>query len=160
MPLARLALTLWLLLAAAGPLRAQTPPAEPPVHDPGLAQRYGADARGMRSYVLVVLRTGPVKVPAGPERDAMFRGHFANINRLAAEGKLVLAGPFDGVDGWRGLFIFATTDLEQAKAWVATDPVVEKGEMVPELHRYYGSAALMAVNELHPRLVPPPPLKP
>jgi len=73
MTLARLALTLWLLLALAGPLRAQTPPAEPPAHDPALAQRYGADARGMRGYVLVVLRTGPVKVPAGPERDAMFQ---------------------------------------------------------------------------------------
>lgn len=151
------------LLLCTGALRAQessnhsVPPA---AHDPGLAQRYGADARGMRGYVLVVLRTGPTKVPAGPERDAMFRGHFANINRLAGEGKLVLAGPFDGVEGWRGLFIFATTDLEQARAWVATDPVVEKGEMVPELHRYYGSAALMAVNELHGRLVPPAAVKP
>ncbi len=144
-----------LLLSAGVTSWAQAPAAEPPGFDPALAQRYGADARGMRGYVMVLLRTGPVKVPAGPERDAMFRGHFANINRLAAEGKLVLAGPFDGVDGWRGLFIFATTDLEQARAWVASDPVVEKGEMVPELHRYYGSAALMAVNELHGRLQPP-----
>ena len=68
-----------------------------------------------------------------------------------------LAGPFDGVDGWRGLFIFATTDLEQARAWVATDPVVENGEMVPELHKHFGSAALLAVNEWHPRLIKPKP---
>jgi hypothetical protein len=33
---------------------------------------------GMRQYVLVVLKTGPNKLPAGPERDAMFKGHFAN----------------------------------------------------------------------------------
>src|SRR5574343_358416 len=111
------------------------------------------------SFARVVLTSSLLLAVAGPARDAMFRGHFANINRLAGEGKLVLAGPFDGVDGWRGLFIFATTDLEQARAWVATDPVVEKGEMVPELHRYYGSAALMAVNELHGRLVPPAAVK-
>lgn len=154
-PFLRTVLAAALLLSASVTSWAQAPAAEPPAFDPALAQRYGADARGMRGYVMVLLRTGPVKVPAGPERDAMFRGHFANINRLAAEGKLVLAGPFDGVDGWRGLFIFATTDLEQARAWVASDPVVEKGEMVPELHRYYGSAALMAVNELHARLQPP-----
>jgi hypothetical protein len=29
--------------------------------------------------------------------------------------------------------------------------------MVPELHRYYGSAALMLINELHAQLQPPPP---
>ena len=88
-------------------------------------------------------------MPAGKERDEMFKGHFANINRLAAEGKLALAGPFDGVDGWRGLFILAVSDIEEAKQLTATDPVVSSGEMVAEYHKYYGSAALMLVNEAH-----------
>ena len=78
--------------------------AAPSAYDESLARSVGADEHGMRSYVLVVLKTGPNKVPAGPERDEMFRGHFANMKRLAAEGKLALAGPFDGADGWRGLF--------------------------------------------------------
>lgn len=121
-------------------------------YDADLARQLGADERGMRQYVLVVLKTGPTRVPAGPERDEMFRGHFANIARLAAEKKLVLAGPFDGVDGWRGLYIFAVSDIEEARQLVATDPVVVKGEMVPELHKYYGSAALMQVNEVHRRI--------
>jgi len=130
------------------------PPAAPaqtasPEYDAELARRLGADERGMRSYVLVVLKTGPNKMPPGPERDAMFKGHFANINRLAAEGKLALAGPFDGADGWRGLYIFAVPDIEEARQLVATDPVVSSGEMVPEFHKYYGSAALMLVNEAH-----------
>jgi uncharacterized protein YciI len=118
-------------------------------YDAELARRLGADDRGMRNYVLVILKTGPNKMPAGPERDAMFKGHFANINRLAAEGKLALAGPFDGVDGWRGLYVFAVPDIEEARKLVATDPVVSSGEMVPEFHKYYGSAALMLVNEAH-----------
>jgi uncharacterized protein YciI len=79
----------------------------------------------------------------------MFKGHFANMNRLADEGKLALAGPLDGVDGWRGLFILAVSDIEEARALVATDPVVARGEMIPEFHRYYGSAALMLVNDWH-----------
>jgi uncharacterized protein YciI len=106
----------------------------------------------MKSYVLVVLKTGPNKIPAGTERDEMFKGHFANMNRLAAEKKLVLAGPFDGVDGWRGLFIFAVADIEEAKKYVATDPVIINGEMVAEYHKYYGSAALMLVNEAHEKI--------
>ena len=31
-----------------------------------------------------------------------------------------MAGPFDGVDGWRGLFIFATPDIDEAKKLVTT----------------------------------------
>lgn len=120
--------------------------------DDALARSVGADERGMRPYVLVILKTGPTRVPAGPERDEMFKGHFANMKRLAAEGKLAVAGPLDGVDGWRGLYIFAVPEIEEARKLVGTDPVVAKGEMVPEFHKYYGSAALMLVNEGHARV--------
>lgn len=123
-----------------------------PKFDAALAAQVGADEHGMRQYVLVVLKTGPNRMPDGPERSAMFQGHFANIQRLADEGKLALAGPFDGVDGWRGLFIFAVSEIEEAKKLVATDPVVASGEMVPEFHQYFGSAALMLVNDAHKRV--------
>ena len=126
-------------------------PAKAP-YEPELARSLGADENGMRRYVLVILKTGPNKVPAGPERDEMFKGHFANMNRLSAAGKLALAGPFDGVDGWRGLFIFAVADIAEAQALVATDPVIIKGEMVAEYHAYYGSAALMLVRDAHERI--------
>jgi uncharacterized protein YciI len=124
----------------------------PPQYDEALARMLGADDRGMRSYVLVILKTGPNRIPDGPERDEMFRGHFANMTRLSDEGKLALAGPLDGVDGWRGLFVLAVSDLEEAKALAATDPVIIKGEMVAEYHKYYGSAALMLVKDAHRRV--------
>ena len=136
------------LALAAGTAGAQ----DHPKFDPNLAKQTGADERGMRGYVLVILKTGPNRMPDGPERNEMFKGHFANMSRLAAEGKLVQAGPLDGVDGWRGLFVFATPDIEEAKKLVATDPVVMKGEMVPEFHKYYGSAALMLLNDLHEKV--------
>lgn len=141
-----LAMTLALAMA---PAAAQQPA---PAYDAELAARAGADERGMRGYVLVVLKSGPTRVPDGPERNEMFRGHFANMKRLSDEGKLVLAGPFDGVDGWRGLFVFAVKDIEEARQLAATDPVLVKGEMVAEYHQYYGSAALMLVPELHHKL--------
>ena len=141
------------LLVLAVTSRAQgTVDAPRSAYDPDLARSVGADDRGMRNYVLVVLKTGPRKVPAGAERDEMFRGHFANINRLAAEGKLALAGPLDGVDGWRGLFVLAVPDIDEARRLVATDPVIVQGEMVAEYHTYYGSAALMLVRDAHDRV--------
>jgi uncharacterized protein YciI len=121
-------------------------------YDAELAKKLGADDYGMKNYVLVVLKSGPKKMPAGKERDEMFKGHFANINRLAKEGKLAVAGPFDGVDGWRGLFILALDDIEEAKKHVATDPVIINGEMIAEFHKFYGSAAMMLVNETHQRI--------
>ena len=139
-----------LLTAAFAPAAAN--PVAAPAHDAALAKALGADELGMRKYVLVVLKTGPKKMPAGPARDAMFKGHFANIHRLADEGTLALAGPLDGVDGWRGLFVLATDDLAEAKRHVEQDPVVANGEMVAEYHVFYGSAGLMLVNETHKKI--------
>lgn len=145
-------------LSLAAAAYAQTPATETPAgtqtatYDADLAKSLGADDHGMRSYVFVVLKTGPTRVPDGKARDEMFKGHLANIERLAGEGKLAYAGPLDGVDGWRGLFVFAVDDIEEAKKLVATDPVIVNGEMVAEYHKHYGSAALMQVNGLHEKI--------
>lgn len=143
-----------LAAAVAGPAAAQaTGPAAPaPVYDAELAKSLGGNENGLRGYVMVFLKTGPKRVPDGPARAAMFKGHFANMERLATEKKLVMAGPLDGVDGLRGIFVFATTDIEEAKKWVATDPVIISGEMVAECHTFFSSAALMAVNDIHNRI--------
>ena len=126
--------------------------------DPELAKKTGADAHGMRRYVLVILKTGPTRMPDGAKRDAMFAGHFANMERLAKEGKLALAGPFaKDPDGWRGLFVFAVESIDEAKALAATDPVIVNGEMVAEYHAWYASAATMLIPELHEKLQPPAP---
>lgn len=147
-----------LALAMALAASAAEPVAAPPAagYDAELAQHLGADERGMRRYVLVILKTGPTRVPDGPARDAMFAGHFANMDTLAKAGKLALAGPFvRSGTGWRGLYVFAVEDVEEARALAETDPVVVEGEMVAEYHPWYGTAAVMLVTEWHERLVPP-----
>lgn len=160
------AMTAWIGLASVAALASDTPAstdasaAPIAAFDAELAKTHGADERGMRRYVLVVLRTGPTRVPDGEARTAMFAGHMANIQRLAKAGKLAVAGPFMPSDsGWRGLFIFAVESVEEAKALTETDTVIVNGEMVAEYHPWYGSAALMATAGLHERMVPPPPAK-
>lgn len=140
-------------VAVAMPVSAQeSKPAT--VADPQLAKQLGADQRGMRNYVLVILKTGPHRVPDGPARDKMFEGHFANIKRLAGAHKLVLAGPFGDKNDWRGLFVFAVETPDEAAALVATDPVIKSGEMVAEYHTLYATAALMAVTGIHEKIAP------
>jgi uncharacterized protein YciI len=62
---------------------------------------------------------------------------MANINAMAAAGKLILAGPFEGDGRLRGMFLFDLTSLEEAKALVDKDPAVKAGRLVVELQPWY-----------------------
>src|SRR5215218_9516740 len=94
------------------------PAAQSSKYDAELAKKVGADENGMRKYVLAILKTGPKDAEVqGDGRKAIFKGHFENMNRLAAEGKLAVAGPFaDPEKKYRGLFILAVETVEAAKA--------------------------------------------
>jgi uncharacterized protein YciI len=125
-------------------------------YDSTLAKKLGADERGMKTYVLVILRTGPAKIEDKELRDSLFTGHFSNMDKLADEGKLVAAGPFNANDKeYRGLFIFNVGTVEEAEELVKGDPTVTNGIFVTEMYRWYGSAALPMLNEIHPKLQKP-----
>jgi uncharacterized protein YciI len=128
-----------------------------PAFDPELAKKLGADERGMKTYVLCILKTGPKDAEIkGDARKEVFAGHFANIKRLADEGKLAVAGPFGKNDKtWRGLYIFNVATIEEAEKLVVLDPAVKAGVFVPDLTPWYGTAAMMVVNETHKRIEPP-----
>lgn len=117
--------------------------------DAELATELGADDYGMRSYVFCVLKTGKAKIEDQEKRNEIFRGHFANMKRLASEKKLVVAGPFVEGEPNRGLYIFNVATIEEATELVKTDPAVEAGVFDFELTKLYCSAALMKINEIH-----------
>jgi uncharacterized protein YciI len=125
--------------------------------DPELAKRLGGDERGMKMYVLCILKTGPKDAEIqGEQRKEIFAGHFANIGRLADEGKLAVAGPFGKNDKtFRGLYIFNVATIEEAEKLVMLDPAVKAGVFVPDLTPWYGSAALMVVSDTHKRIEKP-----
>ena len=116
-----------------------------------LASELGADEYGMRSYVMVVLKTGPMdsKITDAEARAEIFSGHFSNMTKLAEAKKLVLSGPFIEGGEKRGLFIFNVPTLAEAEKPMQTDPAVEAGIFVPEFTKYYGSAALMQIQDVH-----------
>ena len=64
-------------------------------YDKVLADSLGGDDYGMKMYTFVILKTGPNPIHDKKIRDSLFAGHMANINRLAAMGKLIVAGPFE-----------------------------------------------------------------
>ena len=114
-----------------------------------LAQHLGADNYGMKQYVMAFLKAGPNRSQDEETAAKLQTAHLKNIQQLAAEGKLLLAGPFLDDGNVRGIYIFNVTTLDEAAQLTQTDPAIQAGSLVMELHPWYGSAALQQINELH-----------
>jgi len=124
-----------------------------PNYDEKLAKSLNADERGMKQYVFCILKTGSNTTATAEEKNEFFKGHMANITRLAKEGKLALAGPFMKNDrNYRGLYIFNVTTIEEAKELVATDPAVKANLLEAELTPWYGTAALQEILKVHEKI--------
>ncbi|BFT30811.1 YciI family protein [Alteromonas sp. D210916BOD_24] len=69
------------------------------------------------------------------KRLATRPAHLARLEKLKAQGKLVMAGPFPSVDspdpgpaGFTGSLVVAEFEsLDDAKQWADSDPYVEAG---------------------------------
>ena len=127
-------------------------PAPNPNYDAALAAKLGADERGMKMYVMCFLKTGPLKVEDKAKRDELMKGHFGMINRLAAEGKLIVAGPFSEGGEFRGIYLFDVKTVDEAKKLTETDPSIKEGYFKVDFIKWYGSAALMEVNGIHKKI--------
>lgn len=112
-------------------------------YDSALAKTLGADDYGMKSYILVILKTGSNVIDDQAKRDSLFSGHLKNIKRLAEMGKLVVAGPIGKNDNtYRGIFILDVSTFEEAKELLETDVTIKEKLLDAELYQWYGSAAL------------------
>ncbi len=112
-------------------------------YDSTLAHKLNADDYGMKKYVFVLLKTGSNTSAAKSFSDSCFASHLKNIDALAKEKKLVVAGPFFKNDkSWRGLFILNAESTDEAKKILETDPAIKNELLRAELFMWYGSAAL------------------
>jgi len=84
-------------------------------------------------FVFLNKKTDKTELPEEEVKKIM-DGHMANINRLAKEGKLISAGPFDGGGG---IFIFKSSSISQVREWLKTDPGVQASRWNVEVLSYY-----------------------
>jgi uncharacterized protein YciI len=115
-----------------------------PNYDKSLAEKLGGDDYGMKSYFLVILKTGTNATTDKELINESFRGHLDNINRLFDEGKLIVAGPLGkNENNYRGIFILNNIKtIDDAKEILQTDPAILNGLLDYEIFTWYGSAAL------------------
>ncbi len=95
-------------------------------------------------FVFLNKKTDKLELPE-EEIKKIMEGHLANIKRLASEGKLIAAGPFDGGGG---IFIFKSNSIDQVKEWLKTDPGIQANRWNIEVLPYYSRlGSVCAVNE-------------
>ena len=121
-------------------------------YDSILATRLGSDDYGMKSYVMAFLKRGPNRDQDSVTAAEIQKAHLKNIGRMADEGKVVLAGPFSDDGDIRGIYIFNVATVEEAAELTATDPAIQAGRLVMELHPWYGTAILPILAPMSQRL--------
>ncbi len=126
---------------------------ENPRYDSTLAKSLGADEYGMKSYILVVLKSGPNNITDQARLDILFKGHMKNIQDLADQGKLIVAGPFGkNAKSYRGIFILNVKTPQEAEVLLAKDPAIRDKVFEPDILEWYGSAALGEYLKVHERI--------
>lgn len=122
-------------------------------YDSVLAKKLNANDNGMRRYYLVILKTGTANITDKVQLDSLFKEHMKNIQRLASENKLSVAGPLGKNDkSYRGIFVLNTDSKEEAEKLVATDPAVRAKIFDAEYYPWFASAALQGTLEIHKKI--------
>ncbi len=117
----------------------------------GIGEKYFASVKDnpalqvpMRKYQFGLLVRGEKWTPERtPEVEKIQEGHMANINRLADEKQLVLAGPFTDGGYYRGVFVFNVSSLAAADSLTSTDPAVKAGRLKIELHEWMSAEGVI-----------------
>ena len=101
--------------------------------------RIANDTPRMKQYWLVMLLRGANRTHDKETAQRIQAKHIANIERLAAEGKIIMAGPmgytYDA--DLRGLFIMDAKDSATAASYVKTDSAVITGRLRFEVHPWW-----------------------
>jgi uncharacterized protein len=93
------------------------------------------DPMSLTVYHFGLIRRGPKwTAERTPETEKLQAGHMANINAMAAAGKLVIAGPFENGGDYAGVFVFKGVSLQEARDLSAGDPAVKAGRLVVDVY--------------------------
>jgi uncharacterized protein len=91
----------------------------------------------MKQYWMVFLKKGPHRDHDSVSAARLQEGHMANINRLAKEGKILVAGPFGDDGDLRGIFIMDCKDEAEVRRLCESDPVIKAGRLALEIHPWW-----------------------
>lgn len=132
-------LSLPIVLAQAKPFIEPQPPSV------GQAPQNEMPKFDLDKYQIGLLRKGPNSGTGTKEEAGKIQaGHMAHINKMAMDGKLVAAGPMLDDGDLRGIFLFKTASLDEARALAADDPAIKAGRLKMDVYSWYAPKGIGA----------------
>ena len=91
----------------------------------------------MKQYWLAFLYKGPNRNQDSATAERIQKAHIANIERLASERKIIMAGPMGYDRDLRGIFIMNAKDSAEAASYIKTDSAIILGRLRFEVHPWW-----------------------
>lgn len=106
--------------------------------DKSAQKKQAEPAHKMLEFQMALMKRGPKWTPT-PAKDApeIQTKHVGYVQSLFESGKMMIAGRIRGDEELIAVYIFRTKSADEARAWLAEDPAVVAGHLVPELHPWW-----------------------
>jgi uncharacterized protein YciI len=93
----------------------------------------------MQKYFMVFLKSGPKRSQTKKEAAEIQKKHLAYLEKMAQMGKTSITGPFGDDGDIRGIVVYNTATMEEAKRLAEQDPAVRAGRLVVEVHPWWAA---------------------
>lgn len=93
----------------------------------------------MQQYFVVFLKAGPKRNQSEEETEQIQQRHLDYLSKVFREGHTSITGPFGDDGEIRGIVVYNTATLEQAKTLAERDPAVQAGRLVVEVHPWWAA---------------------
>jgi len=102
----------------------------------------------MTHYVFGMLRRPAHRPPLSPEEaEKIQEGHLAHLRELRTAGDLIVSGPFEEDTDLRGVLVFRTSSVAEARELMKSDPTLQSAVLQLDLYTWYAPAGLHLAGE-------------
>ena len=93
----------------------------------------------MQQYFMAFLKAGPNRSQSKEEADSLQILHLNHLSRMYELGHADISGPFGDDGEIRGITIYNTPTLAMADSLANSDPMVQTGRLVIEMHPWWAA---------------------